>query len=374
MNTQIDFLFLSEEDMLEAGVTDMNRCIASMEDMFSLLGKGDYRMGSKNSNSHGIMVDFPDDPPFPNMPKNGPDRRYMAMPAYLGGRFDIVGNKWYGSNKENCEIGLPRSILTLMLNDKNTGAPVALMSANILSSMRTGAVPGVAAKYLAGKNPKVLGIIGPGVVNKSSASAMLTACPTIDTVKICGRRRETSENMEQYLRERYPQIQTVEIVMTHEEAVRGADVITIATSGAAQDPYIKAEWIKPGAFFNLPASIHFDDSFLQEDRVRHVVDNWLMYESWKDEFGYPLYKAIDEMACYYEDMIHDNTLDPKRIIELGDIINGNTPARNHPDDIVLFTTGGMPVEDVAWGYDLYQTALEKNLGIKLTLWKEPHMI
>ncbi|MGN0152554.1 MAG: tyramine oxidase subunit B [Wujia sp.] len=374
MNTQIDFLFLSEEDMLEAGVTDMDRCIASMEDMFSLLGKGDYRMGSKNSNSHGIMVDFPDDPPFPNMPKNGPDRRYMAMPAYLGGRFDIVGNKWYGSNKENCEKGLPRSILTLMLNDKDTGAPVALMSANILSSMRTGAVPGVAAKYLAGKNAKVLGIIGPGVVNKSSAAAMLSACPSIDTLKICGRRRVTSENMEQYLRERYPQIRRVEIVETHEEAVRDADVITIATSGAAQDPYIRAEWIKPGAFFNLPASIHFDDSFLQENRVRHVVDNWLMYESWKDEFGYPLYKAIDEMACYYEDMIHDGTLDPDRIIELGDIINGEIPARNDPDDIVLFTTGGMPVEDVAWGYDLYQTAMEKGLGTKLTLWKEPHMI
>lgn len=374
MNTQIDFLFLSEEDMLGAGVADMDRCIASMEDMFSLLGKGDYRMGSKNANSHGIMVDFPDNPPFPNMPKNGPDRRYMAMPAYLGGRFDIVGNKWYGSNKENCEKGLPRSILTLMLNDKDTGAPVALMSANILSSVRTGAVPGAAAKYLAKNDARVLGIIGPGVVNKSSAAAMLSACPTIDTLKICGRRRVTSENMEAYLRERYPQIQTVEIVETHEEAVRDADVVTIATSGAAQDPYIKAEWIKPGAFFNLPASIRFDDAFLQEQSVRHVVDNWLMYESWKDEFGYPLYKAIDEMACYYEDMIHDGTLSPDRIIELGDIINGKKPARENPEDIVLFTTGGMPVEDVAWGYDLYQTALEKGIGTKLTLWKEPHMI
>lgn len=374
MNTQIDFLFLSEEDMLGAGVADMDRCIASMEDMFSLLGKGDYRMGSKNANSHGIMVDFPDNPPFPNMPKNGPDRRYMAMPAYLGGRFDIVGNKWYGSNKENCEKGLPRSILTLMLNDKDTGAPVALMSANILSSVRTGAVPGAAAKYLAKNDARVLGIIGPGVVNKSSAAAMLSACPSIDTLKICGRRRVTSENMEAYLRERYPQIQTVEIVETHEEAVRDADVVTIATSGAAQDPYIKAEWIKPGAFFNLPASIRFDDAFLQEQSVRHVVDNWLMYESWKDEFGYPLYKVIDEMACYYEDMIHDGTLSPDRIIELGDIINGKKPARENPEDIVLFTTGGMPVEDVAWGYDLYQTALEKGIGTKLTLWKEPHMI
>lgn len=374
MNTQIDFLFLSEEDMLEAGVADMEGCIKSMEDMFSLLGKGDYRMGSKNANSHGIMVDFPDNPPFPNMPKNGPDRRMMAMPAYLGGRFDISGNKWYGSNKDNCEKGLPRSILTLMLNDKDTGAPVALMSANILSSMRTGAVPGVAAKHLAKKDAKVLGIIGPGVVNKSSASAMLTACPGIDTVKVCGRRRVTSENMIAYLKERYPNVKNYEIVDDFESAVRDSDIVTIATSGAAEDPYIKAEWIKPGAFFNLPASIKFDDEFLQGKNARHVVDNWLMYESWKDEFGYPLYKAIDEMACYYEDMIHEGKLELNRIIELGDVINGDIPARENESDIVLFTTGGMPVEDVAWGYDIYQNALEKKLGTKLTLWKEPHMI
>lgn len=374
MDKKIKFLFLSEEDMIEAGVLDMHHCIEVMGEMFSLLGKGDYRMGSKNANSHGIMVDFPDNPAFPNMPKNGPDRRYMAMPAYLGGRFDVVGNKWYGSNKENCEKGIPRSILTVMLNDKDTGAPISLMSANLLSSMRTGAVPGVAAKYLAKKNSKVLGIIGPGVVNKTSASAILDACPSVDTLQICGRRRITSENMAKYLTDQYSQIKEVRIVDTHEAAVRGADIITIATSGAAEDPYIKAEWIKPGAFFSLPASIHFDDEFLLGENVRHVVDNWLMYEAWKEEFGYPLYRAIDEMACYYEDMIHDGKMTPDRIIALGDVINGTKPARKTENDIVLFTTGGMPVEDVAWGYEIYQNACRMGIGTELTLWKEPHMV
>ena len=75
------------------------------------------------------------------MPKNADDRRFMAMPAYLGGRFDMAGVKWYGSNAENRKKGLPRSILMLTLNDKDTGAPLAYMSANILSAYRTGAVP-----------------------------------------------------------------------------------------------------------------------------------------------------------------------------------------------------------------------------------------
>ena len=98
----------------------------------------------------------PDDPKFPGMPKNGPDRRFMAMPAYLGGKHQLAGMKWYGSNIENKEKGLPRSILMMMLNDKDTGAPLALMSANLLSSYRTGGIPGVGAKYLARKDSKVV--------------------------------------------------------------------------------------------------------------------------------------------------------------------------------------------------------------------------
>ena len=108
------------------------------------------------------MVMFPESSPFPEMPVDGPDRRFMAMPAYLGGKFDMAGMKWYGSNAENREKGLPRSILTLVLNDKDTGAPLAFMSANILSAYRTGAVPGVGFKYFADENAKPVGVVGPG--------------------------------------------------------------------------------------------------------------------------------------------------------------------------------------------------------------------
>ena len=156
MDTKIDFLYLSEPDMIKAGVKDMSKCVDCMEDLLVTLNKGDYMMGGENHNSHGCMIMFPDDPKFPGMPKNGPDRRFMAMPAYLGGKHQLAGMKWYGSNIENKEKGLPRSILMMMLNDKDTGAPLALMSANLLSSYRTGGIPGVGAKYLARKDSKPL--------------------------------------------------------------------------------------------------------------------------------------------------------------------------------------------------------------------------
>ncbi|WP_444870535.1 hypothetical protein ACTTAF_07885 [Rhodobacter capsulatus] len=140
--TRIDFLYLSEPDMIKAGVTDMAACVDCMEEMFGLLHAGDYRMAGPNNDSHGAMVVFPAESPFPTMPKPTADRRFMAMPAYLGGRFCTTGMKWYGSNIANRQRGLPRSILMFTLNDTETGAPLAHMSANLLSAYRTGAVPG----------------------------------------------------------------------------------------------------------------------------------------------------------------------------------------------------------------------------------------
>ena len=86
---EVDFLYLNEEDMVAAGVKDMAGCIDAMEEMFKLMKVGDYRMGGANGNSHGCMVMFPPSSPFPEMPVDGPDRRFMAMPAYLGGVFDL---------------------------------------------------------------------------------------------------------------------------------------------------------------------------------------------------------------------------------------------------------------------------------------------
>ena len=114
MDTRIKFLYLSEPDMIKAGVKNMDQCVEAMEDLLVTLNKGDYVMAGVNHNSHGAQVIFPDDPQFEGMPKNADDRRFMAMPAYLGGKYQMAGMKWYGSNCENKASGLPRSILMMM--------------------------------------------------------------------------------------------------------------------------------------------------------------------------------------------------------------------------------------------------------------------
>ena len=93
----------------------------------------------------------------------------------------------YGSNPDNTQKGLPRSILMMQLLDATTGVPLAYMSANILSAMRTGATSGVGARHLTIKNPKTVAIIGPGIMSKYTMDAFLSAQPTIEIVKIKGR-------------------------------------------------------------------------------------------------------------------------------------------------------------------------------------------
>ena len=83
MGKKTEFLYLNEEEIIRAGGLDYARCIDVEEEIFKLLSVGDYRMGGDSANSHGVMMKFPTESPFPNMPLDGPDRRFLAMPAYV---------------------------------------------------------------------------------------------------------------------------------------------------------------------------------------------------------------------------------------------------------------------------------------------------
>lgn len=373
---KVDFLYLNEEDMVRAGVKDMASCIEAMEEMFKLMKVGDYRMGGANGNSHGCMVTFPPSSPFPEMPVDGPDRRFMAMPAYLGGKFDMAGMKWYGSNCANKEKGLPRSILMLTLNDKDTGAPVAYMSANILSAYRTGAVPGVGYKYLSRPGAETVGIIGPGVMSKTALAAIMSVRPTVKTVKVKGRGKASLQAFIDHVKQTYPQVE-VYAVDSIEEAVRGSDIVSASTSTPTGDPsaypYIKEEWIQPGALISSTAALRFDDDFIMH-RARTVTDNIKLYEAWEEEMKPNAYHTVPIPAVHVMDLIAEGKMQLEQIDDLGDILMNRIPLHRKEDEIIIYSIGGMPVEDIAWGTMVYRNALKKGIGTKLKLWDTPQMV
>jgi len=375
-STKIDFIYLSEPDMIKAGVTDMPGCVDTMEEMFVLLHKGDYRMAGPNSDSHGAMVTFPDESPFPTMPKPTADRRLMAMPAYLGGDFQTCGVKWYGSNIANREKGLPRSILMFILNDIDTGAPLAYMSANLLSAYRTGAIPGVGARHLARKDSKVIGLLGPGVMGKTSVAAFMAACPEIDTLKIKGRGQKSLDDFVSWTKNTFPQITNIQVVDSIEAVVRDSDIVTYCNSGETGDPttypIVKREWVKAGAFLAMPASCSLDDDMSGDD-VRKVLDSRGLYEAWYEEVPKPAHNVIPLVGMRFMDMIEEGAMTQEQLEDLTDIVAGAAPARQNDDEIIILSVGGMPVEDVAWATKIYRNALEKGIGVTLNLWETPEL-
>lgn len=375
MDTRIKFLYLSEPDMIKAGVKNMDQCVEAMEDLLVTLNKGDYVMAGVNHNSHGAQVIFPDDPQFEGMPKNADDRRFMAMPAYLGGKYQMAGMKWYGSNCENKASGLPRSIMMMMLNDKDTGAPLALMSANLVSCYRTGAIPGVGAKYLARKDSETVTIIGPGVMGRTCLLAFLSVCPKITTVKVKGRGQRSLHAFEEFVKKECPQIQQVIVCDSMEEAVKDSDIICVTSTAPVKEidfPYIAEDWVKKGALICLPSAARFDDDFLI-NRCKKVVDNYKLYEAWAEEFPYPSYEMVQIIGSKFTDYLHEGRIQREDIVDIADIINKKHPGRESDDEIIVYSVGGMPVEDIAWGGTVYRNALKEGIGVELPLWDQPDM-
>lgn len=371
MGSGTKFLYLSEPDMIEAGVLDAAKCVDVCEEVFALLGQGDYLMGGPNHNSHGMGIVFPKETKFPNMPVAGPDRRFVAMPGYLGGRFDVCGVKWYGSNQANSAKGLPRSVLTVMLNDKDTGEPLCLMSANLLSSARTGAVPGVAARYLVREGSETAAVLGCGPINRACFKAIFSQVPTIRKVYCYDLFPEHAQGFADWVCHQFGIEAVVESDLPC--ALADADVITVAAS-RLKPLVVEDCWLKQGSTVLISGPIRPDDAFWLNSRI--VYDNIHLHEAYVEEAV-----ASGDTQGYYDGVIGGpiyRLIDTGRLpqleasTDLGAIILDQAPGRQNDTERIAFVACGMSVFDLGWGYDLYQTALHRGIGSELTLWAQPY--
>jgi ornithine cyclodeaminase len=379
----IDFVYLNEEDMIRAGVLDAAKCIETMRDTMALFGKKDFLLGGPKADEHGLQMNFPQKSDIEGFPlDDGPDRRFMAMPAYLGGRFHIAGQKYYGSNSHNSEKGLPRSILMVTLSDVETGAPKAIMSANLLSAMRTGAMPAMAATYLADRDSEVLSLLGPGVINKCALMCYMEVLPNIRKIKIRGSsiNSKTALSMKSFIEEKYPRVNEIQICGSLEEACRDADVVSEAMSVTKDNmEEFHMDWFKKGAtVFSMGSFLYRNyEEFL---KTTMVVDNYGMYQKYLsnfkargeyDELGNKREWVI--MGIHFVHLVDSGQTPRENVINLSDMVNGTAKGRTDKDEIVMCSIGGMPLEDLSWGYDCYQRALEMGIGQSLNLWHEPYM-
>ena len=371
MGKYTEFLYLNEEDVINAGALDYARCIDVEEEIFKLLSVGDYVMGGDKFNSHGIEMKFPKESKFPNMPTDAPDRRFMAMPAYVGGRFNIAGQKWYGSNIINQSHGLPRSILMVMLNDVDTCEPIALMSGNVISSVRTGCVPAVAVRHLSRKGSEVCTCIGAGPIGKACFEAIIVEAKKLKKLVVYDLFKEKAEAFANEMAKKHGIKGRAADSM--EEAVTAGDIVSVAAS-SLKPITLDNSWLKSGSLLIFSGRCNVDEQYFGSSTI--VWDNPKMHEVYFEEHLMlpENERFINGIGVQIYRMMYEGKLPPvTESTGLGDIILGNKTGRTSEDERFCFIAGGMPVWDVGWGYELYLNAKKKGLGQPLKLWDSPYL-
>lgn len=320
----------------------MSLAIDVMESVFSLHQKGDYVLPNKSVLRWG------------DIDSETTRGRVNSMPASIGGEFQSVGIKWISSSPTNPDkYGLPRASGIIILNDYETLFPKAIMDGMLLSAMRTGANSGVAAKYLAREDSKVLGLIGAGAQNKTQLMAMKSVLKNLTEVKINDLNKERAHLFAEEMSEKVNL--PIKVVDTAEEAVRGSDVFITAT--VSKTPIVKYEWIDKGSLY-LHVGSHECEYEVIEKADKIVVDDW-------EELKHRGVETISLM--YAEGEFNESRIDA----QLGEIVNNIKHGRMNDDEFIYFNSVGMGIQDVALASIVYEKAVEKKIGKQLNMWGNP---
>jgi ornithine cyclodeaminase len=293
------------------------------------------------------------------------------MPTYLGGRFRICGQKWYGSNVQNLEKGLPRSILTVMINDADTGAPIALMSGNLISAMRTGGVPGVGVRYLARQNAEVCTAIGCGPIQKASIKAIVAEAKSLKKIIAKALRPQSASNFIKWAKDELGI--DGEVGEDLAESIRQGDIVSFAPS-QKQPITLEYAWLKTGAFIILTSPASAVDDFWIKNRL--IYDNAKMHAAYMEEairLG-DVRKPANGWGSLYALVDQNRVPSLQAAASMGDVVADPSLQRRNENENIALVTSGQVVFDVAYAYDLYQEAAQRNIGQKLSLWDTPKWV
>lgn len=334
---QPEFIFLNQDAILATGA-GMKEALEETEKVLAMHALGQVNMPSK------VVVDLGER-------ERG---RINALPAYLGGDYDVCGVKWIAGFPGNPrKYGLPRANAFVILNDAWTGFPLAVMDGTYISAMRTGAATGVGAKYLARKDASIVAMIGNGPQAYTQVQALRAVLPKLEEVRAYDIVREVSVSYADFVSKEIG-VRAV-VVDTAEKAVVGADVIVTVT--VADEPIVKDKWLKDGYFFAHVGSYQEEEEEVILNASKIVVDDWEAV----------LHRVTPSLA----QMHLKGQLPLERIhADIGEIIVGKKPGRESDQERIFFSPIGLGSEDVAFAYRIYTLAKAKGLGVPLSLWSD----
>lgn len=327
-------LWLSEKDV--ADLLTVEAALPLVESAFAQLARGEAQMPPK------LYLEFKE--------FNGDLR---AMPAYLpktagpDGR-PYAGVKVVNSHPDNPRRGLPTVQAVYVLNDPETGAPLAVMAAGRLTDARTGAAGGVAAKYLARKDSKVLGLVGAGRQAGAQWGALSVLFPFTEVRVAAATDEESAVFCRRHHRPDGPLFRSVGIPEACD-----ADIVVTTTPG--RRVVVSPAWIKDGTHINAigadaPGKQELDPGVLQKARI--IVDS-------------------PEQAMHSGEInvpLATGAIFPRNIAaSLGEVVIGKKPGRVSERDITVFDSTGLAIQDVAVAAYVYQRAVQLQRGTPVPL-------
>lgn len=277
------------------------------------------------------------------------DGDFRVMPAYLEDT-EAAGVKIVNVHPQNPgKRGMPTVMATIVLLDPRTGAPLAIMDGTTITNVRTGAAGAVAAKYLARKDSRAVAAIGAG----AQAMTQFLALNEIFKIEELRVSDKVEANAKKYASEMKKRFDISIKITDTKEAVQGADIIVTTTP--VQSSIVMNDWVSEGVHINAigadaPGKQELDPKILK--RAKIVIDNWEQ-ASHSGEINVPLSKGM-----LARENIH---------AELGEIVSGKKSGRTSRDEITVFDSTGLAIQDVATAWLVYKKAKKVGMGTEVEL-------
>jgi alanine dehydrogenase len=277
-------------------------------------------------------------------------RRRLALPERVFLNYMFAADQkagWMGAKLYSVAHGAARFIVLLYRAD--SGELAALIEADYLGQVRTGAASAVATKYMARPDARVLGIIGTGTQARTQLAAVSEG-REFATIRAFGRDRNRLEN---YCREMTERLRRpVTPAASAEETVRGADILITATT--AMNPVVSGDWLAPGTHINAIGANFAQKRELETDAV--------------DRAAIIAVDSIQQANIESGDLIQafgDDNSRWQQVRELCEIVAGKRPGRKSPEQITLFKSNGIASWDLAVASYIFECAEKKGLGSKI---------
>ncbi len=312
------------------GLLDMDRMIEILERAFGELASGSAIMPQRTAVADADVNGW-----------------YAFMPAQLKG-MGALGVKSVTVYKDNpASYGAPATLATILLMDSRTGQTVAVMDGGYITAMRTGAVTGLATKYLARADSKIAGVMGAGVQARTQLWGM--AC-VADLDRALVFSLDPPEAQRAFAEEVSAQLGIpVETAASGRDLVERVDILSLATT--ATTPIIDGDWIGPGLHVN---GIGSHAVGVRELDTKTVVMSKLVC----DQVDACLAEAGDIQIP-----IEEGALDAADIYgEIGELITGAKAGRESEDEVTLFKSVGLSIQDISAAHYVYQRAVEEGVG------------